>query len=445
MATLTYETLINEMNQAMLAGDEDRVPLLRQVLAAVGQPDAQAPIIHVVGTNGKGSTVTLMADTLIAAGHKVGVFMSPAISDQREQIVINGQMIGKEDFVRLYQTLLPTVKKIVPDDSPLTIFEWEVVIALTWFAEQHVDWMIIEAGLGGLMDATNAITSPRFSVFTHVALDHTRILGDTIAKIARNKAGIIKPTTTVVIAPGQNDDAKRVIEQTSARVHVPVMLAGKQTWFDNPQFGLDGTTVDVHWSSKAIWHHVHLNLAGQHQLANAATALTVLKQVAEHDSRIDEDAVRTGFNQAALPGRLTTLAATDKHPRLLVDGAHNPDGIQSLVRLLKQVAPTRRFTFVLGFLADKNVAGMLAELLPLAKQVVLTVPDQHQRALPIDALNEMVGDTLAKLQLNDVAVFSTATARDALACLRKRSVEPPVIVTGSFYLIRALREAGLND
>ena len=445
MATLTYETLIHTMSQAMLAGDENRVPLLRRVLAEINHPDAQAPIIHVVGTNGKGSTVTLTADTLMAAGYRVGVFTSPAITDQREQIVINGQMISKGDFVRLYQELLPVVQQIVPENSPLTIFEWEVVLALVWFAEKRVDWIILEAGLGGLMDATNAIVAPRFSVFTHIALDHTRILGDTIAKIARNKAGIIKSGTTVVIAPGQTSTAQQVIETVAKEKQVPVIVANQTALFQKAQFGLDGTTVDIKWSKAETWRHVHLNLAGQHQLANAATALTLLKQLADHGVNVDEDAVRTAFDQAALPGRLTTVPATAVHPRLLVDGAHNPDGIHALVTLLKQTAPKRHFTFVLGFLADKNVSGMLAEVLPLADQVILTVPDQHQRAMNIDALTDLVGDTLAKLQLTEAAVFSTANASDALKCLRQRIIEPPVVVTGSFYLIRALREAGLND
>lgn len=444
MATLTYEQLIKQLNQAMLAGEANRVPLLRRVLVQAGHPDQQAPRIHVVGTNGKGSTVALLARTIQAGGYRVAVFASPAILDQREQLTINGEMIEKTVFVRCYEQLLPAVEAVVGSADRLTIFEWLFLIAMQWFANQHVDLMIIEAGLGGQFDATNAITVPLMSVFTHIALDHTRLLGQTIGEIATNKAGIIKPQTTVVIAPQQAIEATTAIKKVASAQHVPVITASL-TAFSHIHLGLDETTLTID-SSLGCWSGVSLNLVGRHQLATAATVLTVLVQLSQRGWQLGEDAVRSGFKEVHLLGRFTQVPATRQHPALILDGAHNPDAMAALVTTLRELAPNQKFTFILGFLADKNIPAMLTLLLPLADNVILTTPDQPTRALAVDDLAELVADEIGRLTLSDLTVYQAADMNEVRQLWQTSwlTTAAPVIVTGSFYLIRALEEAAID-
>ncbi|GKT03753.1 bifunctional folylpolyglutamate synthase/dihydrofolate synthase [Furfurilactobacillus entadae] len=444
MAILTYEVLLATLNRAMLAGFDDRVPLLRKILAAAGAPDHAAPKIHVVGTNGKGSTVALTAAILQAAEFTVGTFSSPAISDDREQIQINGQLISQDAFVASYQALLPTVIAVAGASDQLSIFEWEFLIAVWWFANQHVDMMLFEAGLGGLMDATNAISAPLLSVVTHIALDHTRILGPTITDIAQNKAGIIKSGTTVVLADGEPMAAITVVEAAAKAKNAPLKRAQVSVQLTHVRPETTGTRMDIHLAEETITD-VRLNLVGEHQVTNAATVVTIINQLRLAGWQISAAAIRTGFERVQLPGRMTYLPETTGHPALWIDGAHNPDGMQALVKTLRQLYPNKRLTFVLGFLADKNVDEMLAQVLPLADRVILTVPDQHERALASSALAEKVTAVLTRQQLADVAVQLAPTAQMALTLLRETPGSTPIVITGSFYLIRALREAGLNE
>ncbi len=211
-----YEELLKHMNQAMLANDDDRVALVRRVLAAINHPDLNFKVVHLAGTNGKGSTGSLVAQMLINQGYKVGHFSSPALVDQREQIVINHQQITTTDFVRIYNWISERLPGDISADD-LTVFEWFVLIMLQYFSDQKVNWAIVEAGLGGKDDATNAIQPPLVTVFTHIDLDHTKILGNTIKKIAYNKSQIIKPKTTVFVAPNQHHDAITVLNDVARK------------------------------------------------------------------------------------------------------------------------------------------------------------------------------------------------------------------------------------
>ncbi|GEK28402.1 bifunctional folylpolyglutamate synthase/dihydrofolate synthase [Furfurilactobacillus siliginis] len=439
MATLTYKTLLKQLGSAMLAGDANRVPLLRHVLAKIGEPEQQVPKIHVVGTNGKGSTVAMLRQVLQANGQLVGTFSSPPILDDREQLQINGQMISEDQFVATYEQLLPTVITLLGDADQLSVFEWEFLIAVQWFANEHVDVMIFEAGLGGLLDATNAISVPDVSVFTHIALDHTRILGHTITEIAQNKAGIIKSGTTVVIAAEQMDAAKGTIESVAKTVKVPVINSDPNRIIVE-QVTATGYKLAFQFAGQRLTG-VTFKLVGVQQLTNLGTVLTVLELLRQKGWQISESALRTGLKSVALPGRFTQLSATSSHAAMILDGAHNPDSIQSLGATLHARWPQKQFTMVLGFLADKNVINMVEQLMPLIKQVIVTTPDQHMRALPAEQLADM-------LNASGMAPSQTIVAPTAQAVLKQLQQIPngdtPIIVTGSFYLLRALWEAGLD-
>lgn len=439
MATLTYKRLIEQLGSAMLAGDDNRVPLLRQVLVAMGEPEQQVPKIHVVGTNGKGSTVAMLQQVLQASGQSVGTFSSPAILSDREQLRINGQMISEKRFVALYEQVLPVVTAVLGGSDQLSVFEWEFLLAVQWFVDEHVDVMIFEAGLGGLLDATNAITTPTVSVFTHIALDHTRILGHTITEIARNKAGIIKVGTIVVIAPQQDEAALTTIRAVATAKKVSVLTSNRNKIKVERQTST-GNELTIEFAGEHLTH-VTFNLVGDQQLTNLATVLTVLEQLNTQGWSISSVALRAGLQQVSLPGRFTQLLGTSSHPAVILDGAHNPDSMRSLVTTLTARWPHQRFTMVLGFLADKNISRMVEQLEPLMAQVIVTTPDQHVRALPASQLAE----TLTAAGVDSEQVIVAPTAMDALRELQQVPTgDLPVIVTGSFYLLRALWEAGLD-
>lgn len=216
MPKTTYEELIRKLNHNMLVSHQDRIPLLKTVLAALGHPDLNYRIIHLAGTNGKGSTGAMLAKSLENAGYRVGHFSSPAMIDQREQIQINGSMIEKEAFVALYEKITQKLPSAIAPAS-ISIFEWFTLIMLEYFAENGVEWAIIEAGLGGENDATNIIEHPAAVVFTHIDYDHVQILGDTLEQIAQNKAGIIKKDATVFIAPKQTQQVRTILEKKAVQ------------------------------------------------------------------------------------------------------------------------------------------------------------------------------------------------------------------------------------
>ena len=223
-----YQEIIDRLPKQMLAGEDNRLEILHQVLDALGHPEHQYQIIHVAGTNGKGSTGSLVARFLITSGYKVGHFNSPAMISDREQVLVNGNLISKDDFATTFKKILCALPDYMTEQD-LTIFEWWTVVMLQYFADQAVDWAVIECGLGGQDDATNVIDAPALAVITHLALDHTQILGSKIEDIANAKAGIIKyQTRALVVAPNQPEAAKEILAQRAQEADVPLVEAASR-------------------------------------------------------------------------------------------------------------------------------------------------------------------------------------------------------------------------
>ncbi|WP_267201130.1 bifunctional folylpolyglutamate synthase/dihydrofolate synthase [Limosilactobacillus kribbianus] len=414
---LTYEELTGQMNQAMLGGQDDRVALLQRVLDALKRPDHRFKIIHIAGTNGKGSTGALIEQTLQRAGFQVGYFSSPAMVDQREQIRINDEMIAKEDFVRTYEQIcqqLPT--DIQPQQ--ISVFEWWTLIMLQYFADQQVDWAVIECGLGGQDDATNAIDAPAAAVITRVALDHTRILGSTIKEIASAKAGIIKSGTKVaILAPNQDEEVKQIIQQRCRQAEVPLLLA-------------DGIALEAHGETVRLRAGVtrlsgHFNLLGTFQHDNLRTATLLIALLVYQGVLPDFEPFTATMATIAIPGRMQVVA---RHPLTILDGAHNPDAAKRLVETIHEEFADRRLIMVVGFLADKDWHQMIRLYQQVAAKIIVTSPDNHQRALSTAALQEFIPEAQA-----------TVDARQGLQLAQEMARPDDIIlVTGSFYLIKEL-------
>ncbi|HZJ23102.1 MAG TPA: folylpolyglutamate synthase/dihydrofolate synthase family protein, partial [Anaerolineales bacterium] len=320
------------------------------LMEELGNPQTKYPIIHVAGTKGKGSVCALTASALQAAGYKVGLYTSPHLLDFTERIQISGGPISHENLVELVEEIKPAVGKI----PKLTTFEITTALALLAFAKQEVGAAVIEVGLGGRLDATNIVT-PKVSVITSLSYDHTAVLGDTLAKIAGEKAGIIKEGVPVVSAP-QKEEALEVLERVAREHNSNITLIGKDVKFERLSSSLDGQTLHI---SSLIFQpssfEAHIPLLGFNQIENAATSYAALKA---SGLEISDEAIQKGFAQVYWPARFEVVR---RDPPVILDSAHNQDSFARLRETLEEHFPGKPVYLIFGASEDKNIPGMFAE------------------------------------------------------------------------------------
>jgi dihydrofolate synthase / folylpolyglutamate synthase len=353
----------------------DRMSVL---MAELGNPEAKYPIIHVAGTKGKGSVSALCASALQArpehsrraAGHKVGLYTSPHLLDYSERIQINGQTVSHQSLVDLVEQVKPAVAKI----PKLTTFEITTALGYLYFAQQKVDAAVIEVGLGGRLDATNVVT-PNISVITSLSYDHMAVLGNTLALIAGEKAGIIKPGVPVVSAP-QKDEALEVLVRIAKQRNAPFTLVGRDITFKPLSHSLDGQT--LHISDLLL----NIPLLGIHQIENAATAYAALKA---SGLKISDEQIRKGFAEVKWPARFEVVR---RDPPIIFDTAHNQDSFARLCQALGDYFPNKPVYLIFGASEDKNIPGMFAEIKPKVKKMFVTRAD-HPRALEPEKIVEL--------------------------------------------------------
>lgn len=411
----------------MLAGHDDRAPFLATIRNAFGQPDRSYHVIHIAGTNGKGSTGSVIVNTLRVAGYRVGYFSSPALLDEREMIRVDGQMIAKENFVDTYLELanqLPA--NIHPAD--LTVFEWWTMIALQFFKDQHVDWAVLECGMGGQDDATNVIGTPDLAVITHLALDHTDVLGSKIENIARSASGIIKEGTGACVLAGQQDpSAEEVVKRAchSKRVQLIRSESKDQVKLAHHQFdatkGMPLIVNGGHFNHLSLTTH----LLGTYQLANLVTAATVCDWLIGHQVMSNTNAFAKAAETTVMPARLQRI---ESQPPTFLDAAHNPDGAKALIDSCQQCFAGRPLIFVLGFLADKDWQKMAAIYRHVARVIITTTPNNPKRAL-------MAAELAPNLPGSQAIDDPKQALRKAQQLAGANDV---VIATGSFYLVKEL-------
>lgn len=397
-----YGEAIRFLYGLQMFGARPGLETTRTLAAQFGNPHEQLRFIHVAGTNGKGSTCAMLESIYRAAGFRVGLFTSPHLVSFRERIQMNRQLIPAADVARLVTELRAAMKTFSADQHP-TMFEVVTVLALRYFAEQQCDVVIWETGLGGRLDATNIVT-PLVSVITSIGFDHQQWLGNTLAAIATEKAGIIKPgipVVTTVDAP----EAFAVIEATAQRLRAPLTRV---------------TTADV-----AV-DPIQVALPGQHQQMNAALARAVVRQLESH-LPVTAAQIQTGLAQVNWPGRLQLLSRSNGQ-KVLLDGAHNPAGGVMLRTAIEQLFPAPTRTLIIGMLADKDWRPMCEQLAPLAQRI-LTVPVVSARtAIPED---------LAAACRNFNPHAEVRVARDLAHALELVAADAFVIIAGSLYLIGA--------
>lgn len=358
----------------------DKFDLNRMVafLEHLGNPQNSYAIVHVAGTKGKGSVSALCASALRAAGYRVGLYTSPHLQDYNERIQLDGEPIPHEILVGMVDELRPYLDQ----GTQLTTFEITTALAMRYFARNQADVVVLEVGLGGRLDATNVVT-PKVTVITSISYDHMNVLGHTLAEIAGEKAGIIKPGVPLVLAP-QVDEARHVIEQAAAHRQAPVTFVGKDYPYQPVLRSLDGQTLVI-FPPEQEAKYLDIPLLGRHQVDNAATAFTALHVLDSKGFPVPVQAIRQGFARVVWPARFEVL---QRQPPLVVDSAHNRDSAQKLRQALDDYFPSLPVVLIFGASDDKDVEGMLVELMPRLQQVIAT-RSYHPRAMEPEHLVEI--------------------------------------------------------
>jgi dihydrofolate synthase/folylpolyglutamate synthase len=358
-----------------LAKAEFDLDRMRALMVALGNPEAEYPIIHVTGTKGKGSVSALAASALSAAGYKTGLYTSPHLQDFAERIQVTGRPISHADLSELVEEIKPAVARV----PYLTTFEITTALGLLYFARTGCQAAVVEVGLGGRLDATNII-SPCVAVITSISLDHTLVLGDTLEKIAAEKAGIIKPDVPVVLSP-QKKDALRVLRAVAEERNCPLALVGRDVEFETMSRSLEGQVLQVQIVGGEPLQ-VQIPLLGLHQVENAAVAYAALWK---SGLRVPDIAIQEGFATTKWPARFQVVR---REPPVIFESAHNQDSFSKMARTLEAYYPGRKVCLVFGASEDKNLAGMFAEMKPMIKQVIITRAD-HPRALEPKRIEEV--------------------------------------------------------
>jgi dihydrofolate synthase/folylpolyglutamate synthase len=352
-----------------LAKADFNLDRMRALMADLGNPQDQYGILHVAGTKGKGSVCALAASGLLAADYRVGLYTSPHLLDYCERIQINGKPVSHQGLVDLVEKVRPAVGRT----PKLTTFEITTALALLCFAEQQVDVAVIEVGLGGRLDATNVVT-PRACVITSLSYDHMAVLGDTLAKIAGEKAGIMKAGVPVVSAP-QIPEALDVLVRIARERNAPFTLVGTDVTFEALSHSFEGQSLRVVGRDEAL--DLHIPLLGSHQVENAAIAAAALWILRGQGFETSDQAIRNGFANVRWPARFQVVR---REPPVILDSAHNQDSFARLRQALDDYFPGKQAYLVFGASEDKNIPGMFAEIKPKTRQIFITRAD-HPRAL----------------------------------------------------------------
>lgn len=391
---MTYGEIVAGIENAGKFGNRAGKEISAVMLEQLGHPEAGIPFIHIAGTNGKGSVSAFLCEILRAAGLRAGCFTSPHLVDFRERIRVDGGMIPEDDVARLGRMLLEKefydggkgeMTRVVPTMSDLCL-----AMALLYFKEQNCDLMILETGLGGRLDSTNAVGTPAVSVITKIGYDHTAILGDTLSAIAAEKAGIIKAGTHLIVE-SQTPEAEEVLLRAAERARVRSCRLIRPEEISDCRYANGGQKF-----SFGGYGVLGMRLLGKHQYQNAAAAILAAEAFLDEtwknmhkETRRERirAAVREGIRHARWRGRMEILS---ENPFFLVDGAHNSDGVEALRDSLTWLFPGEKFHFAAGVMADKDYERMVEILLPLALDF-RTVTVENARALQAAELAEMIG------------------------------------------------------
>jgi dihydrofolate synthase/folylpolyglutamate synthase len=400
---------------------------VKELVADLGSPHTRFPSVHIAGTRGKGSTAAMCEAGLRTAGYRTGFYISPHLHTFRERIQVNREEISREDVVALVEEIRPFVERV----PGVTTFEAITAMGFLYLARAEVDVAVIEVGLGGRLDATNVLT-PEVSIITSLSLEHTYLLGDTLDKIAYEKAGIIKRGLPAVIAP-QRDEARIVLETVCRERGAPQTRIGRDWKYEAGPADLDGQAFSV-WrlagDGSKLDGEYWMPLLGRHQLENAACAVAALDILGQRGFDVSAEDVQEGLRTVQWPGRMEILS---REPLVVVDCAHNPYAARILRKALDEWFPGKRWVLIYGASVDKDIAGVLTILLPISDYVIVTRSDHPRAAAPAK-----LADIAASA--GGGAEISVNPAKALQRALEVMGPNTGLLATGSIFLVADVRE-----
>lgn len=357
---------------------------IQGLLGELDNPQNKIKTIHVTGTNGKGSVTAFLSSILLSAKLRVGTFTSPHFVKYNERITLNGEEISDEEFAALATAVAQAEEKMkAKGGQQPSQFEVLTAMGFLFFANKKVDYAVIEVGMGGLWDSTNVIV-PQVSIITNVTLEHTAVLGNTVAAIAEQKAGIVKPSVPVVTAC--QGEALDVVRAKAEECQAPLYVCGKDFTVQGSSFSARGQSFVYQFGEQQ--ENFAMSLLGDHQLSNGAVALTAAKILAAKEPALTAEAITVGMSSTLWPGRLEIIR---QEPIVLLDGAHNPSGVTVLRQALDKYFPTQKRFFIFGMMADKDMQKVASILFRPTDKVLTVLADDSPRAATAKTLEEIIG------------------------------------------------------
>ena len=425
------------LNYILSFADYERLPRsavifdlrrIEELLLGLDNPHLLAKTVHIAGTKGKGSTAAMVASILSTASYKTGLYTSPHLHSFRERINIDGQPISERELIALVEKIKPYVENINREGkfSQLTTFEILTALAFTYFREKKVDFQVLEVGLGGRLDATNVV-KPIVCVITSVSFDHMDVLGNSLAQIAAEKAGIIKPGCIVITSP-QSPEVAQVIDRICREKGVKLIKVGEEVTWQRGNFNLSGQSFWV----KGIKgeYEVTIPLLGGHQLENAASAIAAVEALADFGIKVPPKHIAQGLARTQWQGRLQILQS---EPFLIVDPAHNADSAKKLTIALRENFVFDQLILILGTSRDKDIPGIVAELAPFSNKVIAT-SSRHPRAASTSTL-------AAEFSKWGIAPLVTERVSEAIdLALKIAKPRDLICATGSIFVVAEVIE-----
>ena len=412
---MTLDEALRYIHEVCWKGTIPGLERIQALLDAMGNPERKCKFVHVTGTNGKGSTCAMVASILCKAGYKTGLYTSPYLIRFNERIQINGEQISDADICELTEYVKPFAESIF--ERP-TEFEMVTAIGFEYFARHKCDIVVCEVGMGGEFDATNVIPAPEAAVICNIGLDHTEVLGDTLEKIAGAKAGIIKPGCDAVLYR-ERPSVEAVFEERCKALNAPLHKA------DFDSLHLLSHSLEAQVFDWERFHALHLPLLGEHQLHNAAVALTTARVLQKRGWKITDAQIREGIESVRWPGRFELMR---KDPMFIIDGGHNPQCIEALVKNIRDYLPGRELTVLTGVLGDKDFHCMYRDVAQYAKEFI-TITPANPRALTAEKLADYLRQFGKPVTACDVVADGVRLA------IEHAGKDGVVLCYGSLYMI----------
>lgn len=417
---MDYQQAVDYIESPALPRGRYGLERLKQALELLGNPQHKVRFVHVAGTNGKGSCAAMLASVLKEAGYRTGLYISPHLRRYNERMQVDGVDISDDDLIRAAQRVKEVCEQL--GGTPI-VFEVLTLMALWYFAERRCDFVVLEVGIGGKLDATNCIPAPAAALIAQLGFDHTETLGSTIEEIAAQKGGIAKPGSQLVMAE-QEPAALRVVEQLCREQGCGFTVA------DPERLQVLSTSPEGQRLRDRTYGELLLPLAGSHQVKNAANVLTVVEVLKGEGFAIPDRAVRQGIESTVWPARFERLS---RSPDFILDGGHNPQCVQAAVQALQDYYPGKKVVFLTGMMKDKDSAAMLAKMAEVAKAFVCLHADSD-RAFGAQELAREIENTLS------LAAYPAASAQEGCALAQRLAGEQGVVCAlGSLYLAGEIR------